>query len=203
MIKAIIFDIGGVNIRDAPMAFLEKLEKKSGMSKKELYFLTWDTKEWKELYNKGLLTENQLLEVLKKKGKVKEEVLVYIMENVREEILKPVPETIEIVEKLKKRYKVYALSNVDKESAEYVKKKFSIYNIFDGVVLSCEVGMVKPEPEIYKLILKKFGLGVEECIFIDNNQENVDGAERVGIKSIRFESPEQLKRDLAKLGVNV
>lgn len=203
MIKAIIFDVGGVCLEDNPMVFLGKLEEKAGMSKKELYFLTWDTKEWRLLYQKGLLTEKQLLEVLKKKGMVKEDVLIYIMKNGRKEILRPMPEVLKFIEKLKKRYKVYALSNVDRESVEYVKKKISIYNVFDDAVLSCEIGMAKPEQEIYKYVLKRFGLKPEECIFIDNRPKNVEGARKVGIKSILFESIEQIKRDLAKLGVNV
>lgn len=203
MIKAIIFDVGGVCLEDNPMVFLGKLEEKAGMSKKELYFLTWDTKEWRLLYQKGLLTEKQLLEVLKKKGMVKEDVLIYIMKNGRKEILRPMPEVLKFIEKLKKRYKVYALSNVDRESVEYVKKKISIYNVFDDAVLSCEIGMAKPEQEIYKYVLKRFVLKPEECIFIDNRPKNVEGARKVGIKSILFESIEQIKRDLAKLGVNV
>ncbi len=203
MIKVIIFDVGGVCLEDNPMIFLGKLEEKAGMSKEKLYSLTWDTNEWRLLYQKGLLTEKELLEVLKKKGMVREDVLVYIMKNGRKEILKPIPETIEIVKKLKKSYKVYALSNVDRESINYVKKKFSIYDIFDDAVLSCEIGMAKPEQEIYKYILKRFGLKPEDCIFIDNRPKNVEGARKVGIKSILFESPEQLKRDLAKMGVKI
>ena len=184
MIKAIIFDIGGVNIFDNPMNFLTKLEKKAGMSKEEIYSNTWETEEWTILYNKGLLTDKQLLEELEKRGKVKKEVLTTIMKNARKEILKLIPGTIQIVKELKKRYKVYALSNVDRSSVEYEEKEFSIYKIFDGVVLSCDVGMVKPEPEIYKFVLKKFNLKPEECIFIDNRKDNVEGAEKVGIKSI-------------------
>jgi putative hydrolase of the HAD superfamily len=203
MIRTIIFDVGGVCLTDNPMAFLGKLEKKAGMTKERLYSFTWDTEEWKVFYNKGLLTENQLFEALIKRGELKEDVLLYIKENGRREILKPVPEVLGFIESLRGRYKVYALSNVDRESADYVKKNFRIYNVFDGAVLSYEVGMIKPDTGIYRHALKKFGLKPDECVFVDNRPRNVKGAGKVGIKSIIFESLGQLKRDLARMGLKV
>ena len=202
MIKAIIFDIGGVNIYDNPMPFFSKLEKSFGVSKEKIYKYTFDTKEWQEPYNRGLISEKELWKRLESKGNLKREVLNDIKKSWRS-FLKPIPETIKIIKHLKGKYKVYALSNVDKGTVLYMKKQYGIYKIFDDTVLSCDVGMVKPHAGIYKFTLKKFKLNADECIFIDNRPKNVKGAEKVGIKSILFKSPEQLKKDLRKLGIFV
>lgn len=201
MIKAIIFDIGGVSIYDNPMPFFSKLEKKHGVSKEKIYKYTFDTNEWTKQYNKGLISEKELWKRLESKGILKKEILNEIRKNWRS-FLKSIPGTIKIVKKLKKKYKVYALSNVDKGTVAYMKKQYKIYNLFHGVALSCDVGMVKPEPGIYKFVLKKFNLKHNECIFIDNRPKNIRGAARAGIKSILFTSPEKLEKELRRFGID-
>ena len=67
---------------------------------------------------------------------------------------------------------------------------------FDGDVISCEVGVAKPSPAIYDLILERFGIKAEESIFIDDNADNVAGAEAVGMKALRFESAIQAEQEL-------
>ena len=61
-------------------------------------------------------------------------------------------------------------------------------NFFDGVVVSCDLHIIKPESGIYEYILGKYGLKADECLFIDDREENVRGAEKVGMNAVKFEN---------------
>jgi len=109
---------------------------------------------------------------------------------------------VELIRRLKPGYRIYAISNVDRETADYAIRKYSsIYGLFDGHVFSFEVGMAKPEKGIYLLALRKFRLKPEECVYIDNQPENLPPAQGIGIKSIKFQGAEKLKQQLKNLGV--
>ncbi|MEM5812136.1 MAG: HAD family phosphatase [Candidatus Aenigmatarchaeota archaeon] len=199
MIRAVIFDIGGVVINDDFLSYAGRFVKKTGMSKEQIYLSVIGSPEWK-LYFKGKISEERVWDAIKKK---------YLQPDVAEEIkrtwwsiLVPIEGTIELIRKLKSGYKIYAISNVDRETYKYAAKKFAeIYSLFDGVILSFEVGMAKPEQGIYTLALKKFGLKPEECVYIDNQPENLPPAELLGMRAIRFRGAERLNVELKKLGL--
>ena len=69
----------------------------------------------------------------------------------------------------------------------------------DGVVFSCEVKEIKPEPEIYKLLLSRYGLKAEESVFLDDREENCEAARKLGIKAIQFHDLKQAAKELEKL----
>ena len=71
--------------------------------------------------------------------------------------------------------------------------------MFEGIVVSGEEKMVKPNPEIYKVLLDRYQLNPSECIFIDDRQANVDGAEKVGIKGVLFQGSDSLRQQLLLL----
>ena len=71
----------------------------------------------------------------------------------------------------------------------------------DGGILSFKDKLIKPDPAIYHLILDRYHLKAQECVFIDDTQANVDGARAVGIHALRFENQAQAKEELKKLGV--
>jgi len=82
---------------------------------------------------------------------------------------------------------LYAITNWSAETFPLARERFPLLGVFDGaVVVSGEVGLVKPEPRIYELALERFGLRPEQCLFIDDNEPNVAGARRVGIAATRF-----------------
>ena len=71
----------------------------------------------------------------------------------------------------------------------------------DGGILSYEVKLIKPEREIYEMLLSRYDLKAEECVFVDDRKRNCEGAEKVGIKAILFENKEQVENELALLGI--
>jgi putative hydrolase of the HAD superfamily len=95
------------------------------------------------------------------------------------------------------------MTNHAREWFEYERIKFKLDPYFEEVFTSYELGLAKPDPKIYKILLNKHNLKPEECIFVDNMQRNVEGAENLGMKGITFESFDQLKSELKELGVEI
>ena len=83
-------------------------------------------------------------------------------------------------------YKLYVLSNMSREFIDFLRTK-EVYSYFDGDVVSCEVGVVKPMPQIYDILLDRFALEPSETLFIDDRKENVEAAEAKGINAFHFD----------------
>ena len=83
-------------------------------------------------------------------------------------------------------YRLFVLSNMSREFIDYLRKQ-EVYANFEGDVVSCEVGVVKPMPQIYDILLEKFSLNAAETIFIDDRLENVAAAEAKGITAFHFD----------------
>lgn len=102
----------------------------------------------------------------------------------KQETIRP---TEKLIDELKAAgYKLYVLSNMSREFIDFLRKQ-KVYENFDGDVVSCEVGIVKPMPEIYDLLLERFDLDAAETIFIDDRKENVDAAAAKGIATFHFD----------------
>jgi 2-haloacid dehalogenase len=98
-------------------------------------------------------------------------------------------------------YPLYALSNWSEEKFEIIRPKYAFLDWFDDIILSGKVRLVKPEPEIFSLLLERINRPAEECLFIDDHQENLTQAGRMGFKTHLFESPAQLFSDLHRMGL--
>ena len=85
----------------------------------------------------------------------------------------------------KKGYQIYVLSNAGFDFYQYFPKQFDL-DFFDGIVVSADLHMVKPDPNIYRYLLEKYKLAADECLFIDDRQDNVDGAKSVGMHTHLF-----------------
>ena len=96
---------------------------------------------------------------------------------------------------------VYALSNWSSETYPLAKKRYTFLEWFNGEVISGQVRLIKPQPEIYRYLLKVHDLKARETVFIDDSQENVYAAINEGIHGILFHNPLQLRQDLASLGI--
>ena len=83
-------------------------------------------------------------------------------------------------------YKLYVLSNMSREFIDFLRTK-EVYSYFDGDVVSCEVGVVKPMPQIYDILLDRFALVPSQTLFIDDRKENVEAAEAKGINAFHFD----------------
>lgn len=109
-------------------------------------------------------------------------------------------EMVEIVLELKKKYKVAVCSNAPKDFFYTVLKQNNIEELFDVLVISSEVGYMKPHREIFEITIQKLGIPKEEIIFFDDRQKNIDGGKSVGLDSVLFTSPSQLQKYLQNEG---
>jgi len=110
-------------------------------------------------------------------------------------------ETCELARQLKKRYKLFLLSNVNRLHFEHIQKKFDIISIFDEVILSFMVGAIKPDKKIFEDVVARAGGDRTKILYIDDREDLVKEARLLGIDSIRFESASKLKEDLEQIGV--
>ena len=106
---------------------------------------------------------------------------------------------IDFVRELRSRYKTALLSNVGHNVIDKLFTDEELTGLFDTVVLSAEVGIVKPYPEIFELTASRLGLPPEECVMIDDLPKNTEGAEMAGMKGLVYGSMRQLKTDLGRL----
>ncbi|MFQ8596678.1 MAG: HAD-IA family hydrolase, partial [Alistipes onderdonkii] len=83
-------------------------------------------------------------------------------------------------------YKLYVLSNMSREFIDFLRR-FPVYGLFDGEVVSCEEGVVKPEPEIYRRLLGRYGLDPAQTLFIDDRPANIAAAAALGIRGQLFD----------------
>jgi epoxide hydrolase-like predicted phosphatase len=198
MIKTIIFDVGGVLIENHTM-FNDVIDE-FGLKKE-------DTQEYyaeiMKRFDRGEIDEKTFWELFKERFKITKDIIepcpLVKFFGQGNKIIKN--DVVSVVLNLKENgYNLAVLSNTILCHAEYIKK-LGLYEIFDEVFLSYEAGMRKPEPEIYIYALKKLELKPEEVIFIDNQIENTEAAEKLGIKSILFENADQLKEELEILKI--
>lgn len=93
-------------------------------------------------------------------------------------------------------YGVYGLTNWSAETFPMIRDTYPVFQEFDGIVVSGEEHLLKPDAAIYKCLLERYDLQAEESLFIDDNADNVAGARNVGMKAIRFTSAVELEREL-------
>lgn len=119
----------------------------------------------------------------------------------------PVPLMTSLVHELKEKgHKLYLLSNISigfSETYHTIPWIRTLFEQFDGLVLSGTIHMAKPDLEIYQYILNKFSLKAEDCVFIDDNHDNVAGAEKAGIEAYFFDQDVEKLREFLELSVEV
>lgn len=110
--------------------------------------------------------------------------------------------TVDILRELKDLgYTLYGLSNWSAEKFSQVRLDYPFFEWFDGIVLSGEVGMIKPNRDIYELLLKRVGRPAGECLFIDDHMPNIQTAQVLGFQTIQFKSAEHLRSELESRGL--
>ena len=111
----------------------------------------------------------------------------------------PNQELLDYIATLHRDYRTAVLSNVNAGVLEKKIDKAVLASHFDSLILSGELGVAKPDPQIYELAAGKLGVHTSECVFTDDHQHYCDGAEAVGMKSILYQDLHQFKTDLEKI----
>lgn len=200
-IKTIIFDLGGVLIDWNPLYVYDDKYFDSA-EKKAFFFEKICTADWNEEQDAGRSIV-EATQILIEQFPDWEQPIRDYYGRWTEMLKAPIPGTVKIFEKLKdsKKYKIYALTNWQEGLFDIALVRYNFLHWFDGRVVSGEEKTRKPFPEFYHRLLDRYNVKAEEALFIDDNLRNVLAAEELGIKSIRFTSPEQLAEDLTKLDI--
>lgn len=105
--------------------------------------------------------------------------------------------TVEILRRLKgEGWPIYLLSNFSAEKFPLMRERYEFLNLFDDMIISGEHKLIKPDPAIFQLTLKRIDRKASECLFIDDSLVNIETARNMGFHTIHFQSPEQLESDL-------
>ena len=116
----------------------------------------------------------------------------------REMLTDEVPGMREVISELRaKDYKIFGLTNWSMETFPEARVHFGILQMIDRYVVSGAEGYVKPDPRLFQVLLDRYGLRAEECIFIDDNPDNVAAARNMGMRGIVFTNAESLRKELA------
>lgn len=198
-IDTIIFDLGGVLVDWNP-AYVFHDTYFDSPEKRDYFFKHICTSDWNEEQDAGRSIVEATQELVEKFPEWEPHIRDYYGRWT--DMLKaPIPGTVEIFRQLKQsgRYKIYALTNWQAGLFDIALVRYNFLHWFDGRVVSGEEKMRKPFPEFYQRLLDRYDVDPARAIFIDDNLRNVKGAEDVGIESIHFHSPEQLKIELVRL----
>ena len=195
-IKAIIFDYGNVLLEWNPRLVYRRYfndEETMEQFLNEVNFMEWNAQQDKgRRFAEGVA-------VLSQQFPQHARLIQSYHDQWRDSIGEAYWDTVEILKQLKQAgYPLYGLSNWSAETFSLVRAKYDFFDLLDDMVISGEVGFVKPEPEIYQIMLDKIGKPAEECLFIDDSLPNIQQAEKLGFVGIHFQSAEQLRSELRK-----
>ena len=171
--------------------------------KMEWFFNNICTSEWNEEQDSGKLIKIATEERIKLFPKY--EKLIRMFYGRWNEMLKgEISGTVKILQKLKSQnYRLIALTNWGAETFPVALERFVFLKLFEGIVVSGEIKMLKPDKKIYEYTLSKYNLNPANCIFIDDRLSNVEGAIKCGINGIQFISPKKLITELKNIGVEI
>jgi len=195
----VIFDVGRVLIRYSPMKILNDL----GFSETEALEITkivFENELWQEL-DRGSLTKKEVAEILSHNNLELKVKIEYTLENWQDH-LDSIDENTLLIKEIKERgYNIYVLSNFESIAFKKLKVRYKYFDLFDDIIISSDVKMLKPDEGIYLHLLNKHDLIPEECIFIDDMKMNIETAERLGMKTIWFRENVVIKDELEKMGI--
>lgn len=121
-----------------------------------------------------------------------------------ETIPREIPGTADLIDELiAAGHPVLGLSNFSAETFPWCRRRYPVFERFDGIVLSGEVGVSKPDPAIYRLVCERNGIEPSDAVFLDDSPTNVAGARAVGMPAFLFTGVAQARQDLRSVGVPV
>jgi 2-haloacid dehalogenase len=195
-----IFDLGGVLIHWDPRHLYRKIFRGDEQAMED-FLANVCTTEWNEQQDAGR-TFADAIEALMPRHADKRELIEAWWARFGEMIPGAIDGTVDVLAELKRdRVPVYAISNWSAETFPPQRARFPFLGWFDDIVISGEVGVIKPNARIFRILLDRHGLAPEQAVFIDDVEKNARAASAIGIQGIHFRSPQQLRGDLVACGL--
>jgi 2-haloacid dehalogenase len=196
--NTVIFDLGGVLIDWNPRHLYRKLFAGDEPAM-EHFLATVCTQEWNRCQDAGRsFAEGARL--LKAEHPDKAELIDAYGARFDEMIAGPITASVEILAELRDRgTPLYGLTNFSAETYAPARERFEFLSWFRGILVSGEVKMIKPDPEIFQLLIARFAIDPEGAVYIDDVEANVGAAQAFGIHAIQFTTPASLREELVRL----
>jgi len=199
MMQAVIFDWGGVLVDIPAPGMLALFAQELGVTPEAVNnaYIPFGAR-----FQKGQISEQDLWVGLCAALDVAKPYDPLLWEHVFGQVYTPKEEMFALASMLKERgYKIGLLSNTESPTVRFFHQQG--YTMFDATVFSCEEGTAKPEPRIYEIALERLGVKPPEAVFIDDRADFIEGARKLGMHTIRFEHPQQVKEALASLAIPI
>ena len=167
----------------------------------ERFLKAVDFSGWNQEQDRGRTFADGTAELISRFPEYRELISAYD-ERYLESLRGPIQPVVEILRALKNAgYRLFGLSNWPAEKFALVRPKYPFFEWFDDLVISGEVGLVKPEKAIFHLLLERINQPPDECLFIDDHESNILTARNLGFQTILFQSPQQLAAELHRNGI--
>ena len=194
-----VFDIGGVLLDWNPRYLYRKLI--ADEAEMEGFLAEVCSPEWNLSIDQG----KSLAEAVEERSALfpdKTELIRAYHTRWQEMIPRALDDTVTLLYAIKERgHPVYAITNFGSETFAMERQRWPFLDGFDEIVVSAEIGEVKPDAPIYERLLERNGLAASDCLFIDDVLKNVEGARAVGMEAVQFESAGQLRQALTGYGI--
>jgi 2-haloacid dehalogenase len=196
---AVVFDLGGVLIDWNPRYLYRKLfDDEAAM---EAFLADVVSPEWNGQQDSGR-TWAEAVEVLAREHPEQRDLIAAYWHRWQETLGDAIAPTVQILEELRGTgVRLYALSNWSAETFPVARPRYPFLESFDGIVISGEEKVAKPDPRIFRHLLERYGLEPAATVFIDDSEANVRAAAAQGLIALRFEDAAMLRRDLVRLGL--
>ena len=194
----LVFDFGGVIAEADNEVVFTYLERSLSLSRNEVMHVIAQLRESRI---KGVSEEQFWNEYATSTNMTLPEKWIESLNAVQQSAIRPNSRMIEMVKRLKAMgYRIALLSNVQKHQAKIVRDT-GLYLYFDPIVLSCEIGVEKPNIEAYQILLQRLHAVPKECIMIDDSPENIQSAQRLGMGTILFQSTDSFFAELKRRNI--
>lgn len=193
--RNVIFDFGGVLVRWQPEAVIASFYADDALRQRVREAVIRHP-DWVDI-DRGTLSEDTAIERFAARMHRPAAEMRELMRHIKDS-LTALPDSVALLEELVQRgVPVYGLSNMSAPIFALLRSRYDHWDRFRGIVISGEVGLVKPEPEIFHHIAERYGLLPAETVFIDDHLPNIESAGRLGFRTIHFADAAQCRRELA------
>jgi FMN phosphatase YigB (HAD superfamily) len=197
-VRNVVFDFGGVLVSWRPQEIIDSFYDEPQL-REAVRTHAFEHDDWLDM-DRGTLDEVSVVRRCAARMARPESELRALFDHVRA-ALTPIEPTVALLRELRERtgLKLYGLSNMSEAIFAYLDGRHDFFKLFDGIVVSAAVKLLKPESAIYEHLRDRFKLDFSETVFIDDLPRNVESARRAGLPAIRFETAEQVRRELQPL----
>lgn len=192
-LKNIVFDFGGVLIDWNPVYLYRNI---FGTEEEMNHFLEHVCRyDWNILQDAGRSLADGTRILQDQHPEYREEIAMYYGRWV-EMLGGTIEENVKLIKPLKKKYSLYGLTNWSAETIPIAMERYDFFKDLDGIVVSGVEKIIKPDPQLYRILLDRYGIQARESLFIDDNYANIETAQQLGFQTIHLVDGVNLEEEL-------